>query len=274
MEISLNIVDELIRKALAKGRCTNDPFGLSELTIKINEGLDNKYKKIGNRYLNETIAASIKKARSEDRSTLSLSPLSLDSIAAFLGFENLETFRLHLNPTLSPGQLAIEGTWYSFARCNSGNPHILISPVLISIADNNEITMSMSGPSREYHGSIKWVAGSLSCYMSSADNAKYYHLAFKVGVVKNPKILQGVFSGISTSGLPIAGKELLVKTNKRFDEMKNHRIDLNGLNDPTENAPFPISESILSYFRDFNNCYIKIANPSTFDLDDLKNLTS
>lgn len=265
MEIALGIANTLLKLAVKKGNKTWDRFGIIELSALVNDKLPSAaYRPIGNRYLYDTLYLSIQQALKTDRNSISVDRACMDSLAFYIGFQSLDEFIQHESPQLPQSASSILGNWYSVVRCNSGRPDLLLSPVQISMEENQTAYLQLKGPHRMYKGKVKWIGSSISCHLESTDKAKVLHLSFLLGVAKSPKVLTGVFSGVSTGGFPIAGRELLLRTEVPFPELKNLRIPLQGKSPQVE-----IPKQILHYFADYSHCYFKVKEVSTFDFLDL-----
>ncbi|MBX2875871.1 MAG: hypothetical protein KTR30_27370 [Saprospiraceae bacterium] len=261
MEIALDIANTLLELAVKKGDRNLDRFGIIELSSLVNEKLPTGYRPLGQRYLYDTLYLNIQQAQKNKRSTIPVDRSCMDSLAFFVGFQSLEDFIQYESPQLPPSASSILGNWYSIVRCNSGLPDLLLSPVQISLEKNQVAHFQLKGPHRLYGGKVKWIGSSISCFLESNDKAKTLHLAFMLGVAKKPKVLIGVFSGVSTSGLPIAGKELLLRSDEAFEDLQNQRI-------PIQEGLLP--DSILNYFKHYDSCYFKVQEASTFDFLDLQ----
>ena len=264
MNITVEIVELLLHKSVKKAGQTPDRIGLLETAGIINSSIPSNYRPIGSRYLYDTVFLRVQRARYQQAETVNLEQAMLDSLAAYLGFHGVDEFRSTQQPLIPPEARAIEGNWYSIVRCNSGKERVLVSPVKIEVR-NSATFLELSGPHRTYQGKIRWTAGSFSCFLTSKDGIKVIHLAFRLGVAKRPSVLSGVFSGISSSGIPIAGKELLVRSAEDYTEMKNLRVNIN----QSDSIPNLITPEIAQYFSDFEKSYIKIDSASTFDADKL-----
>lgn len=261
MEIALDTANTLLELAVKKGNRNWDRFGIMELSALVNEKLPTAYRPLGQRYLYDTLYLNLQQAKKNKRSTIAVDRSCMDSLAFYIGFQSLEDFVKHETPQLPPSASSILGNWYSIVRCNSGLPDLLLSPVRISLEENKVAQMQLRGPHRTYRGRIKWIGSSISCFLESDDRAKALHLAFMLGVAKSPRVLIGVFSGVSTSGFPIAGKELLLRSDDAFEDLKNQRI-------PIKEGSLP--GSILDYFEAYDRCYFKVQEVSTFDFRDLQ----
>jgi hypothetical protein len=103
------------------------------------------------------------------------------------------------------------------------------------------------------------------CLLESKQD-KNLHLVFNVGHSKRPNVLQGVFSGMSTAGDPIAGREVLVRRKEKIFELKNSRQSISEmLKSKSE------EEKIIGkYFKEVNQNILKGGKSSTYELTDLK----
>lgn len=270
MEIPRTVVETILREVVKRAQKTFDRFGLYQLPKAINEVLPPDYKPIGPRYIYDSIYLSLERAKKLDEATVRLDQSCLDSMAYFIGFQNIESFKLAQLPAHSSKNSVLEGTWYSCVRSNSGLPNVLISPVEIRAVEDHKTILKLKGPHRVYQGEIRWTGSSMSCLAVSEDKTKTLHLAFKVGVSKHPKLLIGVFSGVSSAGDPIAGKEILYKSDLDFIQMKNFKVPIAA---PENLMPYGIPGSIVTFFSDFDKNYFKISGISTFDLNDIELVT-
>lgn len=237
---------------------------LLEMAEAINEKLPDGARRLGPRYVYDTLFLGIQRIKKAGETTLPLERAALNSIAIYLGYEGIEELISRYHPLVDPVLMAIKGNWYSIVRCNSGLERLLISPVQVTFKNQTGI-IELKGPHRQYIGEMKWVAGSFSAHLTSTDGIKSIYLAFRVGVTKNPQILKGVFASISTGGTPIAGRELLWRSDKLFTEMDNHIVELYKKSNP----PIQLPISVQHYFSDFSKNYIRIDQASGFNTDDL-----
>jgi len=263
MNIPVEIVELILKKAVKKANQSYDRIGLLELAAIINKQLPVHYKRLSDRYLYETPYLSIKKAKSNGLDAIQLEASSLNSVAYFLGYDDVSAFRSSHFPMIPNEVYALEGNWWSIVRCNSGRPDILVSPVRISLA-NDKAMLELRGPHRTYKGVIRWIGGSISSWIGSEDRVKVMHLAFQVGVARYPKTLLGVFSSVSSSGHPIAGKEILMRSHQNYDDMINYKFNIS---EELARAHPRIPPPIIHYLSEFDKCYFKITEIGTFDLD-------
>lgn len=188
----------------------------------------------------------------------------IEMLISFLGLESFEEFRRSGNQPVDPALLNCVGNWYSFVRCNSGEDHVLRSPVEIWL-HRKSVRMRLKGKVREFQGDVNLEGGCIYCLLSSGKN-KTLHLVFAVGVAQQPEVLQGVFSGMSSAGDPICGREVLIRADKPFGELKNDRVAISqliGSDDVMQNQ-------IGKYFQNRTGNILKAGQASTFDISDLR----
>lgn len=265
MEVALKTVETLLTMVVEKGGVPFDRIGLLELPGLINKTLSSNSKPLSKRYLYDTVFLSIQKAQKTASTYIQLERASLNTLSEYLGYKNIDEFRTIINPRMPQQAFALEGNWYSIVRCNSGLPYVMISPVKIT-ASEEETQIILRGPHRFFKGKLSWLAGCISSVLT-AEDGKMQHLVFRVGLSKKPKLLQGVFSGVSTSGVPIAGKGLLFRSyEKDFEGMNNYKLKIR---ENMDHSPTNIPGKLLHYFQNYNQTYLKIGDTSTFDIGDL-----
>jgi hypothetical protein len=156
------------------------------------------------------------------------------------------------------------GEWVSVVRSNDGI-HLFFSLVEIKKAEN-QLEMLLHGKNHTFGGKIKKGIGFIQAFIEHPD--KSLLLSFRVGVAKQPLLLKGTFSGVTSDGTPIAGVELLVRKEllpKEFHELPQ-KIDMQ--------YPPPsyglLNDKLRRFFIDFSKCYIKMKPSANFDYDDLR----
>jgi len=263
MQISVKIVDELLRRCIAKADKSITRIDLIELSEIVNAA-STEGGEVGRRYLYDTIYLGIEKAKRTGEDYIRVHDHALNTLARYLGFASLEAFVRKYQPTVPALAQTIAGNWYSIVRCNSGKPRVLVSPVQI-VVGNDGATLVLRGYTRSYRGEVRWTAGCFSTLLTSDDGLRTIHLVFRLGVVKGPRVISGLFSSVSSSGAPIAGLELLLRSDDDFSKMVNVRIPLEG--NEQEHASL-ISDEILHYFSDFDRCYFKVNDQRAFEFRD------
>ena len=194
------------------------------------------------------------------RDMISLKDGYIDALARLLKFDSYEAF---LSADDAPILTSCLGSWYSYVRCNSGSKNVLISPVNIYMS-GTDVHMLLKGPSREFQGVLKTTGDCVYAVIESG-KTKHIHLVFKIGRITKPDLLQGVFSGISSGGDPIAGREILIRQkNKVFEELRPKRVHLDKL---IRTEPL-----VANYFEKQHKNILKGGRSSTFTIDDLEEL--
>jgi hypothetical protein len=144
----------------------------------------------------------------------------------------------------------ILGEWVSIVRSND-RQHLLLTPILI-VREEGEYKAEMRSTQTVFKGTVFESNGCLQLFFGN--DKKKLLLSFRIGEIKFPKVLQGTFSGISSSGAPIAGIEWLVRPNELPHEIEvplKLQID----NGTTNWRGLP--EKLQEIFRDFDKCYLK-----------------
>lgn len=214
-------------------------------------------------YLYRKLFRRAKLAEKKRTPFIRLNAQNIETIARFLGYQGYKQFLKMEHPDKDPVMASCAGTWYSYVRCNSGNPDILVSPVEIS-TKGKEVVMKLKGPGRIFHGQMSRKGNCLYCNLDGG-NEKKLNLIFKLGSVKHPDVLQGVFSGVSSGGDPIAGREVLIRKEIKFELMKNQKIDMT--KEPEERDDE--MKLLYTYFGRKENTILKGGRSSTFTLSDL-----
>jgi hypothetical protein len=220
-----------------------------------NFALERKLTPISQGYLadtNRNINKKIKNNKEESKTSRD----HLDTIACFLGFKNFEQFSISVDKPISDTLKSCLGNWWSIVRSNSGD-FLLKAPVRLYRDEKNmEVYLELKGQERTFTGKMLEFGSCLSGFIQS-NSGKVLGLIFKLSNSQKQEILQGVFSGISSFGDPIAGKELLVReSNLAYQDMQwiKHPI--------TDNN---VSQHIRDYFNDSEKTNIKISEFGNFE---------
>jgi hypothetical protein len=161
-----------------------------------------------------------------------------------------------------------EGKWVSVVRSNN-RQDLLFAPITVTKNPDHSYHAVMQSKHNTFEGKVYELNG---CLQMLFDNgAKMLLLSFRMGAVKFPKLLQGTFSGISSSGAPIAGVEWLIRPDELPPELEIPSA-LRLTNGTTDWKELP--EPIQIIFRDFDTCYLKtnidkISSCSWTDLEEL-----
>lgn len=217
--------------------------------------LEKKMTSISQGYLADTYR-NIKKKLDNNTKESRTSRDHLDTIACYLGYKSFEQFSSSVDKPISDVFHSCMGNWWSYVRSNSGD-FLLKAPVRIYRDEKSmEVYLEMQGKERKYKGKMLEYGSCLSGFIQS-NSEKVFSLIFKLSNSQKQDVLQGVFSGMSSFGNPIAGKELLVReTNLNYQDMQWTKLPM------TDNT---VSLKIKDYFKDSEKTNIKISEYSDFE---------
>ncbi len=217
---------------------------------------------IGEDYLYKKIFYEIRDLGEDD--SLSLRDAQLNSVARFLGYKNIQAF-IPASESGADEQLkSLQGAYYLYVRQNSRHGVIFQSPVEIREIDGR-VMLRLKGPSWTYEGEVSIKHGCLFVLLSSPEDKSFYHI-YKIGTRRDPKIIQGIFSGVSTAFDPIGGRAILRKVNDPITALKNKGLRI----DELMQSPLRENQKLAAYFRDYPNNNLSINKVVSFDLEDLE----
>ncbi|MEO5644261.1 MAG: hypothetical protein ABIQ40_04790 [Bacteroidia bacterium] len=252
---------KLLQEVAVKADMTLEYASFKEIYSKMEEELEALPFKED--YLYKRVYQEVKKMKDE-YSEISLNSNYIEHIAKYLTYTNYDQFKkMQSQPFYSALENCL-GAWYSYVRCNSGEEQILISPVLI-FKEGREIFLQLKGPRRMFTGRLKLEGTCVYCLLESKED-KNLHLVFKFGSATKPDVLQGVFSGMSAAGDPIAGREILIRQKEKYGVLKNDRRPMKQMLE----SKLEDEKIIANYFKERMHCTLKGGRASTFKIDDLK----
>ncbi|MCI4667315.1 MAG: hypothetical protein MRZ79_04075 [Bacteroidia bacterium] len=260
MNYPLNLIKELLDMAFEKAELPKDIKAGKALTYEINKKSGTL--ELGDRYIYRTLN-NIKEIENEGKKQIGCRETYIDLICQYLGYKNFREF------SANQGKIEDEilenciGTWYSISRANSIKPLMLLAPVKI-FKEGKNYKILMQGGVNKFEGLVERVKEVIYCSLSS-ESEKRFNFIMRIGYARNPKLLKGVFNGISSGGDPIAGRELLMRFQKDFQEMKPMELSLEGHDD----WPDWLDRRLFDYFQDFNKNCLKASRSARFNLDDL-----
>lgn len=194
---------------------------------------------------------------------LSLRDAQLNSVARFLGFKNILALVAAFENPLDEQLQSLVGNYYIYVRQNSSKGLVFQSPVEIKQAEGNFV-LRLKGPSWTYEGNMSIKHGCLFVLLVSPEFKSFYHI-YKIGTRREPKVIQGIFSGVSTAFDPIGGRSVLIKVREPFSTLKNQAFSAAEL----MNAGFPEGKILASYFRDYSKNNLSINKVVSFGIEDL-----
>lgn len=212
-------------------------------------------------YLYKKIYFEIRNADPEH--DLSLRDAQLNSVARYLGHKNISALVSALEAPVDDQLQSLVGTYYIFVRQNSAKGLIFQSPVEIRKGDGN-FALRLKGPSWTYEGDLKIRHGCLFVLLISPEGKSFYHI-YKIGTRREPKVIQGIFSGVSTAFDPIGGRAVLMKVDEPFSSLKNHAYTP----DELQQSPHPERVKLADYFRDYARNNLSINRIVSFGIEDL-----
>ena len=255
----LEKIEEATKIDLTHASCEAVQERLSEMYSEVTKGRK-KHLPLFDKYLYRKLQLPCD--RNEE--IIKASAATLNAVAQALGFESFSHFVRITDAENDPALRNSVGEWYSYVRCNSGQPYVLRAPVKI-YEERKEIYMELKGPVRTFKGQVRMRGECLHCLLES-DRVKKIYLLLKTGFSVKPTVLQGIFSGVSTAGDPIAGREVLVRADAPYDELTPLRIAIDELLASGNKE----REIIGNYFLEKNDNILKAGASSTFGWDDLK----
>lgn len=174
----------------------------------------------------------------------------LNVIAVALGYKSFAQFESRWSNPPEPLFQACVGLWWSHVLGNVGNT-IYKAPVQIFHDEEEGMCIRLRGKENDFRGNITLRAGSLFCELDSGREKKLY-IILKGEIGNRPDVLQGTFAGISSTGDPIAGRELFTRSSdEKFALMKWQAIDADSE---------ILGPRIRSYFSNTAENRIKIDN--------------
>lgn len=258
MELKLDHLDRIVEMLSEKTGQPLDLIGFGVMSERIGA------EKISKKYLYETLHLNKEKARKKKLKKLNLHITKLDTIAKFLGFDNIRDLIEEIEQPVNNILLECVGNYYNYVRRNTKDTVIFRSPVSI-YRDKTKIYFRLRGPASTYTGQLHYREGCLSVVMQ-ADNGKMIHHVYRVGKAIKPKVIQGIFSGVSTTFDPIGGRTVLVRVDEKPEALKNRALTARDLKTST----IKHEKKLLPYFsrHETNNLSISSVG-KTFTTDDL-----
>jgi hypothetical protein len=258
MEVKLSHVERIVEMLSERTGQPLDLRGFGEMSSVIGT------EKISKKYLYENLHLHKEKAKKRNLHSLNLQITKLDVIAKFLQYRNFRMLVEDLEKPISNILLGCVGNYYNYVRRNSKDTVVFRSPVKI-YREGAKFWFELRGPSSQYKGELHLSEGCIFVVMEAA-NGKIIHHIYRIGKVVAPKVMQGIFSGVSTTFDPIGGRTVLVRIDEVFDQLKNQALKPSELKAST----MAHEKRLVNYFtdRDKNNLSVSSVG-STFTIDDL-----
>jgi hypothetical protein len=253
MKIEVRHLDRLLFLLSEKTKESLDRAGLRNIASQI--------KGISEDYLYKKIFFVIRNMKKDD--TISLRDAQLNSVARMLGFKTFRAFLSAAEMPVDEQLRTLTGNYLAYVRQNSTQALIFQSPVEIK-ESAGKFTMSLKGPSWVYEGQLEVKHGCLFVLLAAPEKKSFYHI-YKVGTIRNPRVIQGIFSGVSTAFDPIGGRVVLLKSDQSPVNLKNKALPISEL----RKSPLPEHKKLAAYFKEYTKNNLSINKVVSFGLDDL-----
>ena len=259
MEVKVIYIEQLLGLLANKTTEERTNKGFTEMSAMINDSGINK------KYLYENLHLNAMKATKKNKTTLSLQLAKLDIIAKYVSGQSFRELCEQLDLSRNTELLSCIGNYYCYVRRNAAAGVVMRSPVQIS-EKKNKITFELRGPKWVYQGEAHLKNGCLFVLMR-AQGGKEIHHVYKLGTREKPEVLQGMFSGVSTVFEPISGRTVLIRTEEKYDQLKNEELEVRMLKKSKDKVERRLGE----YFSAYENNNLRINSVITFTEDDLGN---
>ncbi|WP_258098674.1 hypothetical protein [Marinoscillum pacificum] len=180
------------------------------------------------------------------------------------GFKNYNDYKAFLENPIHEVLKSCFGTWVSYVRQNSLDGIIYQSPVEI-FEEGSKAYFKLRGPNTTYSGEITYSNGCLTTLFTGASGKTFHHI-YKIGNRKNPIVLQGIYSGISTADDPIGGRAVLSRSDQNFDILENRELRVEEL----KTSAKELDQGISIYFGQYEKNNLRLNPIISFSAQDLK----
>ena len=226
--------------------------GFQEMELKVGGSVGEKY-----------LYKKYNEVEKKPDGMISIQSSKLDDILQFLGFADLESFQYAIENPIHELLGSCAGNWLSYVRQNSHNGILYVSPVRI-YREQGKMLYELSGPHQGYLGELK-LQNEVLYALFEGSTGKQFHHVYKLGSRHSPNVLQGTFSGASTSGEPIAGRTVLIRQKAAFEELKGERLKIKDLlSSESEDL-----QRLGQYFESFEKNNLRIERVDSYEVDDL-----
>lgn len=253
MKIKVKYLHRLIDELVRKHNVINEKKGLEDIADKIGITTTYIYKKIAN---------PVDKLKQND--SIGLRDGIVKKLLKDIGFETIRSFCEFVDSPVSRQASSLIGVYYCYVRRNTNESMLLRSPVHIFEKDK-KICLLLKGGRTEYFGTVKVAHGILTIFIENKEG-KFFNHVYRIGNMESPNVLQGIFSGVTSTLDPIGGRVVLERRKEKFTDLKTASIDIN---DEKQNASK--SEKVLGrYFAKYSDNNLRVKKSTSFDLSDLE----
>jgi hypothetical protein len=252
MEVSVRYLKQLIDALSKKHRKGTDMKGLEAICEAVNVTPSYLYKKIANPIAN---------LRDNDKIRLRTSIVS--QLLNDIGFATISEFEQHVDSPMSQQARSLIGSYYSYVRRNTTDGVLLRSPVQIKEVDHQLIFM-LTGDRLEYKGKLELSNGVVSVLMNSMEGKAFHHI-YRIGTMEKPKVIQGIFSGVTSGFDPIGGRVVLERREEAFSGLKPAALDIAEL----KKTRLKSNQQLATYFSKYVDNNLKVGRSASFSFNDL-----
>ncbi len=251
MKVTVQQIRKLLMAVSEKSRYPLEFASFDDIADAIGNGMNGDY-------LYENLYLRTRDA--DDDEWIGLQPNRLNVIARYLGYDSIHHFldSTREDPVLS----GLVGSYYCYVRRNSEDTVVFRSPVRIS-KNGGEYVFELRGPTWVYKGMITSSEGCVFVLMR-AESGKQIHHVYKIGKRQGPKVLQGIFSGVSTTFDPIGGRVVLTAVDQPFEELENKELTTRDLKKDKR-----LGARLARYFGKYGENNLRINPPVGFNEGDL-----
>jgi hypothetical protein len=254
MKIKVKYLHLLLGALISKHDETYEKKALERIGAEI-EG-------IGEQYLYKKIDQPISAMGPAEE--LGLRDSKLIALVRHLGYESVKAFINEMDNPYSTQLKSCTGTYYTYLRKNTQEGFLLRSPVRI-FAKNNKVWMELRGKRLNYLGEMKLQNGYLSVLLQNKNGKQFYH-GYKIGAMEEPQVLQGIFSGVTSTFDPIGGRVVLVRVEgQEFDELKIGELKISAMKRSDDTGEVALAE----YLEDIARNNLSINKTTSFGFGDL-----
>lgn len=251
MELTIQQVDKLLKAVSQKSGYPLEHSSLEDMAEAIGKGMSKKY-------LYE-LYRKVLHAK-DDTSKIRPHDNPLNVLARYAGYKSIHHF---LNGTQEDPVLSgLVGNYYCYVRRNSEDTVVFRSPVRIG-KSGGKYVFELRGPTWIYKGEMTTSEGCVFVLMRS-ESGKQIHHVYRIGIRQRPRVLQGIFSGVSTTFEPIGGRVVLTAAKEPFERMEGREITPEELKKDKA-----LGTRLARYFGKYEDNNLKIKPVTSFKEDDL-----
>ncbi|UII33917.1 hypothetical protein LVD17_08825 [Fulvivirga ulvae] len=212
------------------------------------------------RYLSEKLYGQMTEARKKGIPEINLRLEKLNAIVEHLGFKSFMDFQNYIK--INPQLMQYVGHYYSLIRKNSKDSEILQSPVKIE-REEHLVRLTLKGKDRRYTGNLEIQDGCMTCLMRSEERDKSFYHVYRIGKIKNPRIMLGIFAGASSFDEPIGGRCILLKQDNDFHKLINEKLRIEELDNHVDQD----YKQLRQYFEKYEENNLSLGNLNDYGLN-------